>query len=46
MTTSGTTNDKEWHNEWKQMKANEIDFRLQNETIMQCIATIYSATSS
>ena len=27
------------------MKANESDFRFENETIMQCITTIHSATS-
>ena len=34
-----TTNDNEWYIEWKRvtqrMKANESDFRFQNETIMQ-----------
>ena len=39
------TNDNEWHKEYKQMKANESDFRFENKTIMQCITTIYSATS-
>ena len=45
-----TTTDNEWYNEWKQvfqwMKTNESDFRFQNETIMYCKTTIYSATSS
>ena len=45
MTRSSTTNDKEWHNEWKRMKSIESAFRFQNETIMQCVTTIYSATS-
>ena len=44
-----TTSDNEWYNEWKQvfqgMKTNESDFRFQNETIMHCKTTIYSATS-
>ena len=34
-----TTSDNEWYNEWKgvvqRRKANEIDFRFQNETITQ-----------
>ena len=34
ITTSGTTNE-----------SNKSDFRFQNETIMQCKTTIYSATS-
>ena len=38
-----------WCNKWQQvayrMKANESDFRFQNETIMRCITTIYSAKS-
>ena len=37
MTTSDTTNDNERHIERKQMKANESDFRFENETIMQCV---------
>ena len=45
MKTGGITNDKECHNEWKLMKVNESDFSFQNETIMQCISTTYSATS-
>ena len=40
-TRNRTTNDKEWYNKWQQvvqrMKANESDFRFQNETIMQCL---------
>ena len=44
-----TTNDNKWYNKWQRvaqgMKANESDFRFQNEIIMQCIATVYSATS-
>ena len=44
-------NDNEWYHEWqrvtKRIKANESesDFRFQNETIMQCITTIYLAMS-
>ena len=38
-----------WCNKWQhvahRMKANESDFRFQNETIMRCITTIYSAKS-
>ena len=49
VTTSGTTSDNEWYNEWQRvvqrMKANDGDFRFQDETIMQCKTTIYSATS-
>ena len=49
MTTSGATNDNEWCNEWQReaqrMKAKESDFRFQNKTVMQCITTIYLATS-
>ena len=49
VTMSGTTSDNEWYNEWKRlvqrMKANDSDFRFQNELIMQCKTTIYSATS-
>ena len=48
-----TTNDKECYNEWQRvaqrMKANEMnesDFRFQSETIMQCITTIFLATTS
>ena len=44
-----TMNDNEWCNEWQRvaqrMKANESDFRFQNKTVMQCITTIYLATS-
>ena len=40
-----TMNDNDWYNEWKRMKVNENCYRFQNETITQCIATIYSATS-
>ena len=36
-----STNGNEWHNEWKRMKASESDFRFPNETIMQCVSTIY-----
>ena len=39
MTAGSTTSDNEWCNKWKRMKANESDFRFQNETIMQCITT-------
>ena len=50
MTTSGTANDNEWYNKWQRvaqrMKANESDFRFQNETIMQCMFTLYSSTFS
>ena len=28
-----TTSDNEWYSKWKRMKANESDFRFQNETI-------------
>ena len=41
----------EWYNKWQRvaqwMKANESksDFRFQNETIMQCITTIYLVIS-
>ena len=49
VTISSKTSDNEWYNEWQQvvqrMKANESGFRFQNETIMQCKTTIYSATS-
>ena len=45
MATSGTTNDNKWHNEWKQIKVNESDFRFHNETIMQCITKAYTETS-
>ena len=55
MTTSSTTSDSEWQRvtmndnkrQWgvQRMKANESDFRFQNETIIQCKTTIYSATS-
>ena len=42
-------NNNEWQNEWQRvvqrMKADESDFRFQNETLMQCKTTIYSATS-
>ena len=42
-------NDNEWYNEWQRvvqrMKANESDFRFQNEKFMQCKTTMYSATS-
>ena len=44
-----TTNDNEWFNKWQRvvqwMKANKSHFRFQNETIMQCKTTIYSAKS-
>ena len=44
-----TTNGNDWYNEWQRvvqrMKTNESDFRIQNETIMQCKTRIYSATS-
>ena len=44
-----TTNDNEWYNKWQRVaqriKANESYFRFQNQTIMQCITTIYSETS-
>ena len=44
-----TMNDNEWCNEWQReaqrMKAKESDFRFQNKTVMQCITTIYLATS-
>ena len=53
--TSSTTSDSEWQivtmndNERQRvvqrMKANESDFRFQNETIIQCKTAIYSATS-
>ena len=43
------TNDNEWYNKWQRvvqrMKANESDFRFQNEKFMQCKTTMYSATS-
>ena len=42
-------NNNEWQNEWQrvvqQMKADESDFRFQNEKLMQCKTTMYSATS-
>ena len=41
VTTSSTTSDNEWYNKLQRlaqrMKANESDFRFQNETMMQCI---------
>ena len=49
VTTSSTMSDNEWYNEWQQveqrMKANESDFRFQDEEIMQLKTTIYSAMS-
>ena len=49
VTMNATMSDNEWYNEWKRlvqrMKANDSDFRFQNEVIMQCKTTIYSATS-
>ena len=42
MKTCGITNDSATR---MLLKVNDSDFRFQNETIMQCITTIYSATS-
>ena len=41
MTTSGTTNENESHKERKRMRG----ILGSNETIMQCVTKIYSATS-
>ena len=38
-------NDNKRHGVVQRMKANESDFRFQNETIIQCKTTMYSATS-
>ena len=40
-----TTTDNEWQRVVQQNESNKSDFRFQNETIMQCKTTIYSATS-
>ena len=47
-----TTNENEWYNKWQRVaqrmnaiEMNESDFRSQSKAIVQCITTIYSATS-